>query len=201
MELIKGKGWDSLEREQWQAILTAFSEGQVLAYPTDTIYGLGALASRADCLERINAIKGRDAGKGMVILVGSVEMASRYCDFDSQREIVEKLWTENRPTSLILPYRGNLAPGLSGQNKGLAVRLPKDPFLRKMIEEIGEPIISTSANRSGQAPLPDGEAIWQYFSSLPLSPDIIIDFGRLEDTRPSRLLSLLSPDRVEIIRE
>lgn len=201
MIIIKSQSWDSLSKEQWQAIADAFSQGKVLAYPTDTIYGLGALASRADCLERVNAIKNRDASKGMVILVGSLEMASRYCDFSGQREIAEKLWTEDRPTSLILPYRGNLASGLSGQNQGLAVRLPKDSFLRKMIEEIGEPIISTSVNRSGQAPLPDGEAIWEYFSPLPLSPDVVIDFGRLKDTRPSRLLNLLSPGQVEIIRE
>lgn len=201
MEVIKADNWSSLSPSDWQTVVSYFKKGKVVAYPTDTIYGLGCLASSQSAIERINLIKGRPEDKGMLVLAGSMDMVSEYCDIDSRKEEIGRIWNENRPTSLILPYRDNLAPNLTGKNKGLAVRLPKDAFLRKMIDEIGEPIVSTSVNQSGQDPLFDGEAIIGFFKDKDSAPDLTIDFGEPFNLRPSRLISLLEEGEPKVIRE
>lgn len=201
MQIIRATGWDSLGQADWEAIRDAFRAGNILAYATDTIYGLGTKASSRNGLERILAIKGREEGKGMVVLAADVNMVADYCDLSDRREQAEELWENPRPTSLILPYRGGLAIGIDGGSGGLAVRLPKDSFLRKMIEEVGEPISSTSANRSGEAPLLSGQEIFDRFSALADRPDLVVDFGPLPNVRPSRILKLWPNGMAEVIRE
>lgn len=201
MEIIKANNWSDLSPSDWQSIYSHFRKGGVVVYPTDTIYGLGCLASSQSAIDIINSIKGRSEDKGLLVLMGDLEMVAKYCDVSLCRDDIENIWNEERSTSIILPYHNGLAPDLTGKNEGLAVRLPKDAFLRKMINEIGEPIVSTSVNQSGQAPILSGEEIIEFFGNGQLAPDLIIDLGVAHDLRPSRLISLISPNKPKVIRE
>ena len=180
-------------------IVKTLHQGKVIVCPTDTIYGLGCLATDAKAINKIKAIKKREANKPLLILVSSLYMAKRYCFISKKQEIVLKeLWQGRRPTSVILKHRNLLPKELNPKQEGLAVRLPKSDFLRKMIRTSGIPLVSTSFNISGQP-------VWNQVSFLAdkkLSkndPDLIIDGGKL-DNKASRIIDLTSPE-IKIIRK
>lgn len=180
-------------------IVKALHQGKIIIYPTDTIYGLGCLATKAEAINKIKAIKKRDANKPLLILVSSLYMAKRYCFVSKKQEIIlRELWNGHRPTSVILRHRKLLPQELNPKQEGLAVRLPKSDFLRKIIRTSGVPLVSTSFNISGQP-------VWNQVSFLAdkklgkADPDLIIDGGKLNH-KASRIVDLTSL-KLKIIRK
>jgi tRNA A37 threonylcarbamoyladenosine synthetase subunit TsaC/SUA5/YrdC len=126
-------------------------------------------------------------------------MAKKYCFINSkQAEILKKIWAGKRPTSVLLKHRGLLPKEISASSPYLAVRLPKSDFLRKMIRELTLPLISTSANLSGQKVL-DGDSVWQKFKKE-LRPDLIL-FGGKNSKLASKLLLLKNDGSQEVLRK
>jgi L-threonylcarbamoyladenylate synthase len=178
-------------------IAAALNSGQVIVYPTDTIYGLGCRADKKTAIKRIYEIKKREAKKPLLVLVSSLAMVKRYCHLSPRQEKeLKKIWSDCRPTSIILQHRGLLPQELTGDSDGLAVRLPKNDFLRKMIKMLQVPLVSTSFNISG-------EAVFDRIDNLSFpkdsAPDLLIDGGLLQG-RSSRLLDLRGPE-LKILRD
>lgn len=182
----------------WRRQITAaLNSGQVIVYPTDTIYGLGCRADKKTAIKRIYKIKRREAKKPLLVLVSSLVMVKRYCYLSSwQEKELKKIWSDWRPTSVILQHRGRLPQELTGDSDGLAVRLPKNDFLRKMIKMLQVPLVSTSFNISG-------EAVFDRIDNLSFPKnselDLLIDGGLLQG-RSSRLLDLRGPE-LKILRD
>lgn len=167
--------------------------------PSDTVYGLFARANSKKAIERIYAIKKRAKSQPLLVLVSSLSMAKQYCEINSkQLSKLRQLWSVARPTTVILKHRGLLPVSLSAGREDLAMRLPKSDFLRKMIRSLGVPLISTSANFSGEAVL-DGETALKVFTQSP-RPDFIVTQGKNRKLA-SRLVSLDSQGRVTILRK
>ncbi|PKM88863.1 hypothetical protein CVU83_01005 [Candidatus Falkowbacteria bacterium HGW-Falkowbacteria-2] len=180
-------------------ILARLRAEQVVMLPTDTIYGLSARADSKSAIKRIYAIKKRDKSHPLLVLVSSLNMAKRYCEINSkQQEKLIELWSATRPTTVILKHRRLLPAALTADKEGLAVRLPKSEFLRKMIRSLGVPLISTSANFSGE-PVLDGQSALKAFSKRPC-PDFIVIGGKNRQAA-SRLVSLHSQGKVTILRK
>lgn len=130
----------------------ALRQGKSILYPTDTIWGIGCDASQEAAVERLYAIKERDHSKSMLVLV-SVDMFN-----------VEKLISSrdgqsanSRPTTFILPRElwepvlgGSIAPNLPAADGSLGIRVPAHDFCQQVIARLGRPLVSTSANLSGQ---------------------------------------------------
>lgn len=180
-------------------IIKSLNRGEVIVYPTDTIYGLGCVASDVKAIKKIKLIKKRDANKPLLILVSSLYMAKKYCFVSKkQEEILKELWTSKRPTSVILRHRNLLPKELIPKHEGIAVRLPKSDFLRKMIRTAGTPIVSTSFNVSG-------EPVWNQVAFLAdkkltkADPDLIIDGGELNN-KASKIIDLTG-DVIKVIRK
>lgn len=170
----------------------ALKKGQVLVLPTDTIYGLSCLADNPAALRRIYRFKGRAATKPMISLVGSLEILKHYAVLNrAQAQTLRKIWSGRRPTTVILKAKkGKLAPILVSPSGGIAVRLPKNVFLLKMLKELGRPIVSTSINMSGQESLTDPAEIEAWFGARKQKPDIMVKAGRCRKRRASRLIDL-----------
>ena len=123
--------------------------GGVILYPTDTIWGIGCDASNADAVEKIYSIKHRDHSKSMLIL------ADRN-SFRTGNTVIDNLLLESsRPTTVImsldlLPDGISIAPNLPADDGTIGVRLPQHPFCQELISRLGRPLVSTSANFSGQ---------------------------------------------------
>ena len=133
------------------ATLSALEAGELVAYPTDTIWGIGCDATNAEAVARVLAFKRRDGGQGLISLVDGLDMLRRYVPVLHPRlQTVLELHT--RPLTMIYPDVDGLAPGVAAADGSAAIRIAKDPYLQALISKFGRPIISTSANAPGGEP-------------------------------------------------
>jgi len=192
------------EKEKTAAIrqiAASLKSGKVLVLPTDTIYGLSCRADDERAIARIYKLKGRDKGKPLLILISSLSMARKYVTIGkAQEEKLRQIWLlDKRPTSIILKKNAVLPESLAPGREGLALRLPKSPFLIKIIRKTGVPLVSTSFNISGQAAINDVSCLEK---SWPKNryPDLVVNGGPATKNRSSRLLDL-SEGETRILRK
>lgn len=122
----------------------------VILYPTDTVWGLGCDATDVAPVAKIFKIKQRNESKSLIILVDSVKMLREYVaeipDF-----VLDFLNSVQKPTTVIYSNPKKLANNVIASNNTVAIRIVKDDFCQKLIQNFGKPIVSTSANISGEA--------------------------------------------------
>lgn len=170
--------------------------GKVLAYPTDTVYGLGCDARDAAAIKRIKGIKSQENKKPLLVLISDFEMLKQYCFVNKeQMEYLKKIWPG--PVTVILKNQSNLPDELTGGLASLAVRLPKSEFLVKIISGAGFPIVSTSLNRVGGKLFTNVKNLEKQFKYL---PDLAVDAGTIKG-RPSRLVDIRDVKSIKIIRK
>ncbi len=126
------------------------SSGGIILYPTDTIWGLGCDATLPDAVRRIYEIKKRSDSKSMLLLVSGVEMLEHYLE-KVPPMAVDLINSSTSPTTIIYPGARNLAPNLLAEDGSVGIRITSDPFCQNLISLFGRPIVSTSANISGEA--------------------------------------------------
>lgn len=134
--------------------------GGVIVLPTDTLYGFSAAMSRHEAFDRIARIKGRAAGRSFICLADSIDMVEHFVDDwgATSREEMQTVW----PAPLTAVFRaGATCPEWFGET--IAFRVPDIDGLRRIITSLGEPILSTSVNRSGRDPLDDLDRIASEF--------------------------------------
>jgi len=184
-------------------ITGSLKKGQIVVLPTDTIYGLSCLADKIGAIKRIYKLKGREAKKPLIVLVSSLAMAKKYALVSPwQEKFLKTIWlTGTRPTTVILKQRNLLPRELTGNSSGLALRLPKDKFLIKILKAVKKPLVSTSLNLSGQRNLISLKRLDDYFSLNQEHPDLIIDGGAGRRRRPSRLIDLREEGHPIVLRK
>ncbi|MBN1636653.1 MAG: threonylcarbamoyl-AMP synthase [Deltaproteobacteria bacterium] len=167
------------------AALFSSRTGVVVAYPTETFYGLGAKISDRAAISKILAIKGREASMGIIVLVADMDMACAIAHIDqNQRELLQKFWPG--PLSAILQARKNIHPLLAPGGK-VALRISPHETAACLVRAIG-PITSTSANLAGKFPARTAREVMA--SALEL--DGILDGGTTPGKQPSTLVDLTS---------
>ncbi len=206
-------------------IVNYFKRGKVVIYPTDTIYGLGCMATNKSAINKIYKIKKRSKGKPLLILVSSLAMVKRYCYVSKRQEEYLRnilrpgnlmknpptpisaealknppsppILAGGRPVSVILKSRGVLPKELAGGKDSVAVRLPNSELLVRIIREVNVPIVSTSLNISGRKNLTNISKIGQYFKQN--KPDLAVDIGELS-SKSSKLVDLTDINNIKILR-
>ncbi len=140
--------------------------GGVLLLATDTLPGLHCRADLPEAVQRVVDCKGREAGKSLLVLAGSVAQAQAVTGplSGGQLAACRRCWPG--PFSLVLPAGAGLAPAVTGGRTTIAVRVPAVPALRELILAVGVPLVSTSANRAGQEPARDMAAAEAAFGAL-----------------------------------
>lgn len=130
-----------------QKCVELLNEGKVILYPTDTIWGIGCDATNEAAINRIYDIKQRQASKSMIILVDRSDRIPLYV---SKIPLIawDLINKSNRPTTYIYPTGRNLPAQIIHSDGSIAIRVVKNQFCRKLIGQLGRPIISTSANIS-----------------------------------------------------
>lgn len=123
--------------------------GGVIVYPTDTIWGLGCDATNPEAIQRLLEIKKREKGKSLILLVKDEKMLGNYVEQvpEAARQV---LALAERPTTIIYPKAKNLPIKLLSENLSIGIRIPKHAYCQNFLAEFGKPIVSTSANFSGQ---------------------------------------------------
>lgn len=180
-------------------IVKLLEEGGVILFPTDTIWGLGCDACSEKAVAKINTIKGRPEGKPYVVLCDSIAMVSQYVG-RIHPKIETLIQYHQRPLTVVYNHARNIAPSVKAEDGSLAIRIPMDSFCLELIKAFGRPIVSTSANLSGQ-PFPGN------FKGI--NPKIIeaVDYTflyRRNETRenvPSTIVRLTENEELDFIRE
>jgi L-threonylcarbamoyladenylate synthase len=174
-------------------------KGAVILYPTDTIWGLGCDATNMAAIDRIFAIKRRRSSKSLLILLDEVEKLSLYL-----KHIPVIAWDliaqANRPTTFIYKDVKNLPKNLIAQDGTIAIRIVRNEFCKRLISLFGKPIVSTSANVSGQPAPVLFNAISQEIKN---QVDYIVDasVSPVEDVKPSTMIRFIDDYTFEVIRE
>jgi len=135
--------------EDIRKALTVLRAGGVILYPTDTIWGLGCDATNAAAVKKIYDIKRRPDSKSLIVLVNSVAMLTRYIDNppDVAMQMVE---LSDKPLTVIYDKGRGLAQGVASADGSIGARICSEPFCDELITALRKPIISTSANISGE---------------------------------------------------
>lgn len=138
-----------LEAEVDRAVRT-LREGGIILYPTDTVWGLGCDATNAEAVARIYALKRSENKKSMLVLCDSADRIVRYVN-RAPGIAFEVMELATKPLTLILPGAVGVAGNLIPEEGTLGVRIPDHEFCRRMLRALGRPVVSTSANISGEA--------------------------------------------------
>jgi L-threonylcarbamoyladenylate synthase len=175
-------------------VVTHLRSGGLLAYPTETVYGLGSRA-RDDDVRDLAELKGRAPGKPFLLLVASRKMAEAQglALNESARALARAFWPG--PLTLVLPGgSGRLPDLLRGPEGGIAVRWTSHPHIARLVERLGEPLTSTSANLPGAGPAPGADAIVRDFRSAVESGRLLVlDGGVLGNRPPSTVVDCTGP--------
>jgi L-threonylcarbamoyladenylate synthase len=173
----------------------------VIAYPTETVYGLGGRATPA-ALAQLRAVKGREVAKSFVILVAGRRMAEQWgIEFPERAVRLAQAWWPG-PLTLVLPAaRGRLPDELRGPTGGIATRHSPHPGAQALVETLGEPLTSTSANRPGAPPAQEAGAIAAAFAGAVAAGELLVlDGGPLPASPPSTVVDLTG-DEAALVRE
>ncbi|PWI31832.1 threonylcarbamoyl-AMP synthase [Vibrio albus] len=140
--------------DNFQQALLALQNGQVIAYPTEGVFGVGCDPDNAEAITRLLTIKQRPADKGLILIAASYEQLLPYIDesllTDAQMLTVKNSWPG--PVTWIMPVSERVGSLVSGQFDSVAVRVTDHPLVQKLCRAYGKPITSTSANLSGYPP-------------------------------------------------
>jgi L-threonylcarbamoyladenylate synthase len=173
------------------------SQGGIVAFRTDTFYGLGVDPRNASAVRALNEIKGREAGKPILVLISDLLeldrlIPNRSSEFDA---VAAQFW----PGAITLVGKAHpeLSDELTAGTKTVGVRLPDDDEVRKLIRACGGALTGTSANLSGNAP---GRSAIEVQTQFPEGIDLIIDDGEVRATEPSTVLNL-SGETPRLVRE
>jgi len=128
--------------------LITLRKGGIILYPTDTIWGLGCDPTNSEAVQKIFRIKSRELGKSLLILVDGEAMLERFVS-----EVPEIAWeltgVSDDPLTVIYPMGKNLVPGVCSEDGSIGIRICRDEFCRELIRRFRKPVVSTSANFSG----------------------------------------------------
>jgi len=180
-----------------QCILT-LSDGGVILYPTDTIWGLGCDATNDKAVRRIYEIKKRPTQNPFIVLVHSEAMLLKYVE-DVPEIAFELIENAQHPLTLIFPKAKKISPYVCAQDGSIAIRVVNEPFCKALISTFKKPIVSTSANISG---VPNPSIFSEITSEIKNSADYVVQY-RQSDTKqskPSSIIKILPDNSIKKIR-
>ena len=183
-----------------EAALTRIAEavlrGGVVAFPTDTLYGLHCSLFDVDAVQMIARLKRRDPSLAVISLIPEADQA--YGLAAEVNEVAERLIARHWPGPLSLIFRAApiVPPRVRGAGGTVALRCPKDALCMRILERIGGPVVSSSANLSGQRPAETAAEVVRFFGN---QLDLVIDAGPRHGETPSTLVDV-SGDRPRLLR-
>jgi L-threonylcarbamoyladenylate synthase len=178
-----------------QRALEVIKSGGVIAFPTDTVYGIGVSAYQEEAITKIYQVKERSQLKAIPILISDAEVLEQITTeiLPSTKKIINHFWPG--PLTLVLPKQSALPNNLS-QDNSIGVRIPDDNLTRALLRQSG-PLAATSANLSGQ---PSAQTAFQVLEHLGGKIDLVLDGGPTRGGEASTVVDL-SGEQPKIMRE
>ncbi|MDY7393693.1 L-threonylcarbamoyladenylate synthase [Aureibaculum sp. 2210JD6-5] len=184
--------------EEVKKSLEILQKCKTILYPTDTVWGLGCDATDEEAVSKIYTIKKREESKSLVILVDGLEMLENYVKNISAK-VLEILKNSERPTTIIYNNPVGLAKNVTAKDNTVAIRVVKHRFCQNLIAAFGKPIVSTSANISGNT---TPNSFIEIDNSILEGVDYVVNLDRDKImNQPSRIIKVLEDKTLQIIRE
>jgi L-threonylcarbamoyladenylate synthase len=179
------------ENEALEQALELLQQGELVAFPTDTVYGLGVMAFDAQAIDRLYQAKGREAGKAIAILVGEADALQRVTAGMNEMamRLAQRFWPG--PLTLVVEGHPSLPANLSPRPT-VGVRMPDHPVALKLLRRAG-PLAVTSANLSGA---PNANTAQEVLAQLGGRVALILDGGKTPGGLPSTVLDCTGPQPV-----
>ncbi len=178
--------------------LEVLKKGGTILYPTDTIWGIGCDATNPEAIQKIFDIKKRDAHKSMIILVESEKRLQDLVDVPEMAwEIID---LSEKPVTIVYGNPRNLPKEILAEDGSIGIRLVKNDFCKKLISKLNKPLVSTSANLSGQkSPLQFSDISSEIVNSVDFAVkenrDLVSEFSG------SSVIKIWSDNRIKVLRE
>lgn len=186
-------------KEQIDEAVAVLRSGGIILYPTDTVWGIGCDATNDKAVEKVNALKCSEGKAGMIVLVDSVDNVPRYTS-KAPEVAWQLLEATDKPLTLILPGGCGVAGSIIADDGSLAVRVPDHEFCHALLRRLGRPLVSTSANISGE---PTPMKFRDIKPEISAGVDLVIDpmYEKGATGKPSSLIWLGQGGEIKIIRE
>jgi L-threonylcarbamoyladenylate synthase len=184
-------------QEEIRRCIDVLKSGGLILYPTDTIWGIGCDATNPSAVQKVYDLKKRDDSKALIVLLDDAGKLNRYV-----REVPEVAWdlidNADRPMTIIYPGVLNLAKNLMASDGTAAIRITSDEFCKQLIYKFGKPIVSTSANISGEA---FAGSFQDVVPAIVTGVDHVVDLHKNRPVgKPSSIIKLDPGGKFEIIR-
>ncbi|MDO8643442.1 MAG: L-threonylcarbamoyladenylate synthase [bacterium] len=183
--------------EKIREVVTALKEGAIVAYPTETFYGLGVDVTQEQAIKRLFDIKRRDYSNPIAVIVSDLEMLERYVDEIQPRALllIKKFWPG--PLTILFHTNDKISKSLTTNTGKIGIRVSSHPVAQALVAALGHPLTTTSANLSGLPPSLNVKHLHSYFKE---KVDLIIDGGDLPPSNGSTVVDL-TEDKLVMIRE
>lgn len=182
-----------------QEALDVLKKGGVILYPTDTVWGLGCDATNFEAVEKLSAIKKRVEGKSYIILINDDRKLNRYV-----KDVPNLAWDfiefATKPTTIIYEEAGNIAKNVIAEDNSVGIRVVEKGFCHDLLRAFGKPLVSTSANLSGQ---PTPVNFNQINKSILEAVDYVVNLpaGEKLTGKPSTVIKLGVNNDYKLIRK
>ena len=187
------------ESSDLQEALRILRRGGIVLYPTDTIWGIGCDATNEEAVSKVFALKQRADSKSMLVLVDSVARLERYVDIPESAEQLLAVAEDSKPMTIIYPNAHGVAQELIAPDGSLGIRITREAFSRALCAGLGKPIVSTSANISGE---PAAQTFAQISEAIRNGVDYVCQYRRNDNTpkQPSAIIKINADNTFIIIR-
>ncbi len=192
------------DKADLQAALQVLRDGGIILYPTDTVWGIGCDATNEEAVKKIYSLKQRADSKAMLCLLDGAGKLQGYVDVpDAAWQILEASTPdaelEQRPITIIYPRARNIANNLIAEDGSIGIRITNEAFSKALCEQLHHPIVSTSANISGQ---PTAKNFAQISDEIREGVDYICHYRRQdeEEKKPSVIIKVNHDNSFQIIR-
>ncbi|MBE0500039.1 MAG: threonylcarbamoyl-AMP synthase [Desulfuromonadales bacterium] len=180
---------------QIKRIADGLRQGNVIAYPTDTIYGLGCNIFNSKGVKRLYQLKKRDPRKPFSFICADISDVANYCQVSNFAYRIMKRHLPG-PYTFVLDATRQVPGLLVTRQKTVGIRIPDNPVALAIVRELGHPLVTTSVNETGEEPLVDPFEIESFFGR---SLDMVVDGGIMLGD-PSTVISLID-DKIVVLRQ
>ena len=184
-------------KDQIQEVVNRLKKGQVILYPTETVWGIGCDATNYEAIAKIYSIKKRAESKSMICLVNSIKMLQYHVE-EVPEAAYDILKFAKKPTTIIYDKPKNIAENIVAEDNTLGIRIIKSGFAHDVIKAFGKPIVSTSANISGEN---TPKSFKEISSDILTAVDYVVNLPKQKSSgQPSAIIKLSNDGTVKVIR-
>ncbi|HEY9185234.1 MAG TPA: L-threonylcarbamoyladenylate synthase [Salegentibacter sp.] len=185
-------------KTEMQNCMETLKRGGLILYPTDTVWGIGCDATNADAVEKVYALKKRKESQALICLVSDYKMLNQFVE-DVPEVAYDILKYANKPTTIIYDDPIRVAENLIADDNSLAIRVSKDKFSNELVKRFRKPIVSTSANISGEK---TPKSFAEISPEILKGVDYVVNLQRSKQSgKPSAIIKLTNDGKVTVIRK